>query len=133
MAQKRNQLRMYPVPRGAVLQEDYCLRVRPVGTQDWQELKTYRVKVDMHDVRCASMACFDFEGSVEVEITFPKFYTVYRVDIRPLSLGIRARAEAKRITFTLDRPANLSVEVNKDRFHNLHLFAGKSILTSPTN
>ena len=124
MAQKRNQLRMYPVPRGAVLQEDYCLRVRPVGTQDWQELKTYRVKVDMHDVRCASMACFDFEGSVEVEITFPKFYTVYRVDIRPLSLGIRAQAQDRRIVFTLDRPANLSVEINKDRFHNLHLFAG---------
>ncbi len=124
MTQKRNQLRIHPVPRGAVLQEDYCLRVRPAGTQDWQELKTYRVKVDMHDVRCASMACFDFEGSVEVEITFPKFYTVYRVDIRPLALGIRARAEARRITFTLDRPANLSVEVNKDRFHNLHLFAG---------
>ena len=124
MERREENLRIYPVPRGAVLQEDYCLRVRSVGTEDWRELKTYRVKVDMHDVRCASMAYFDFRGKVEVEITFPKFCTVYRVDIRPLSLGIRAKAEPKRITFVLDKPVNLSVEVNKDRFHNLHLFAG---------
>ncbi len=119
-----NRIKIYPVPDGAVLQEDYCLRVRPVETEDWQELKAYRVKVDMHDVRTASMVFFDFDGSVEVEITFPKFYTVYKVDIRPLSFGIQPVTEPKRITFTLDKPANLSVEVNRDRFHNLHLFAG---------
>lgn len=124
MGQEAENLRIYPVPKGAVLQEDYCLRVRSVGTEDWHELKAYRVKVDMHDVRCASMAYFDFSGKVEVEITFPKFYTVYRVDIRPVSLGMWADKEAKRITFVLDKPVNLSVEVNKDRFHNLHLFAG---------
>ncbi len=124
MENKKDALRIHPVPRGMVLQEDFCLRVRSVGMQDWQELKAYRVKVDMHDVRCASMAYFDFSGKVEVEITFPKFYTVYRVDIRPLSLGILPEIGAKRITFVLDKPANLSVEVNKDRFHNLHLFAG---------
>lgn len=119
-----NKIQLYPVPMGAVLQEDYILRVRPVGAEEWQELKAYRVKVDMHDVRMASMAYFDFEGKVEVEITFPRFYTVYRVDVRPLSLGVRPVFEDKRVTFTLDHPANLSVEINKDRFHNLHLFAG---------
>lgn len=119
-----NRVKIYPVPDGAVLQEDYCLRVRPVGAGEWQEIKTYSVKVDMHDVRRASMTYFDFDGSVEVEITFPKFYTVYRADIRPLSLGIQPVIEPKRITFILDSPANLSVEVNRDRFHNLHLFAG---------
>lgn len=125
-----NKLQLYPVPAGAVLQEDYILRVRPAGAEAWQELKAYRVKVDMHDVRLASVAYFDFEGKVEVEITFPRFYTVYRVDIRPLSLGIQPVTEPKRVTFTLDRPVNLSVEINKDRFHNLHLFAG-AIETAP--
>lgn len=32
----------------------------------------------MHDVQQASMVYFDFSGRVEVEITFPKFYTVYQ-------------------------------------------------------
>ena len=121
---ENNVLRLYPVHTEAVLQEDYLLRVRPAGAEQWQELKAYRVKVDMHDVRLASMAYFDFEGRVEVEITFPRFYTVYCADIRPLSLGVAPVIEPKRVTFTLDRPANLSVEINKDRFHNLHLFAG---------
>ncbi|MDE7261088.1 MAG: hypothetical protein K2N78_03360 [Oscillospiraceae bacterium] len=120
----KNRLQLYPVPKGAVLQEDYILRIRPVGAEEWQELKTYRVKVDMHDVRVASMAYFDFDGKVEVEITFPRFYTVYRADIRPLSLGIQPVIEPKRVTFLLDRPVNLSIEINKNRFHNLHLFAG---------
>ncbi len=119
-----NKLQFYPVPAGAVLREDYILRVRPVGTEEWQELKTYQVKVDMHDVRMASMAYFDFAGKVEVEITIPRFYTVYRADIRPLSLGIQPVIEPRRVTFMLDRPCNLSVELNRDRFHNLHLFAG---------
>ncbi len=121
---KENRLELFPVPAGAVLQEDYILRVRPLGAEEWQELKAYRVKVDMHDVRMASMVYFDFEGKVEVEITFPRFYTVYRVDIRPLSQGVQPVIEPKRVTFTLDHPANLSVEINRDRFHNLHLFAG---------
>ena len=119
-----NKLQLYPIPAGIPVQEDYILRVRPAGAAEWQELKTYRVKVDMHDVRLASMAYFDFAGKVEVEITFPCFYTVYRVDIRPLSLGIQPVIEPKRVTFMLDRPVNISVEINKDRFHNLHLFAG---------
>lgn len=120
----KNELKIYPVPKGAVLQQDYCVRVRLEESEEWQELSTYRVKVDMHDVRNASMAYFDFQGKVEVEITFPRFYSVYCVDIRPLSLGILPEIEPKRIRFTLDKPANLSVEINKDRFHNLHLFAG---------
>lgn len=119
-----NNLKIYPVPGDAALQHDYCLRVRPLGEEAWQELKTFRVKVDMHDVREASMAYFDFTGKVEVEITFPGFYTVYKVDIHPLSLGIAPTAEPKRITFVLDKPSSLAVEINRDRFHCLHLFAG---------
>lgn len=120
----QNRVVVYPVPEGAVLQEDYILKVRPAGSSQWQQVGIYRVKVDMHDVRDSSMAYFDFSGRVEVEITFPRFYTVYCAVVRPLSLGIEPVLEPKRVTFFLDRPANLSVEINKERFHNLHLFAG---------
>lgn len=56
MVNQRNQVKIYPIPRGAVLQEDYCIRIRPLGAEHWQEVRAYRVKVDMHDVRQASMA-----------------------------------------------------------------------------
>ncbi len=120
----KNQIRVYPVPQSASLQRDFCLRVRPVGEERWQEVPIFQVKVDMHDVREASMAYFDFTGKAEVEISFPGFYTVYQALVRPLSLGITPHWEPRRVTWVLDRPANMAVEINRDRFHNLHLFAG---------
>lgn len=68
------------------------------------------------------MATFDFSGSVEVKVKWNKG----RVDsarVRPLSYGIPARVEGDEVSFTLERPCNLSVEVNGDIFHNLQLFA----------
>lgn len=118
-----NKVVVYPVPEGAALQGDYIVRVRPLGEEQWQEAGCYQVKVDMHDVRLASMVYFDFQGTVEVEVTFTRFYTVYKVDIRPLSQAVVPVVEPGRVSFVLDHPANLSVEFNEERFHNLHLFA----------
>ncbi len=121
----KNRVVVYPVPDGAAMQRDYILRVRPLGEKSWQEVGCYQVKVDMHDVRLASMAYFDFQGAVEVEVTFIRFCEVYRVDIRPLSQAMESVVEPKRVSFVLDHPANLSIEFNEERFHNLHLFAGE--------
>lgn len=118
-------IKIHPVPKDADLMEDYIVRVRPAEGGEWQALSTFRVKVDMHDVREASMTYFDFTGRVEVEITFPKFYTVYKAVVRPLSLGIVPAAEPKRVTFCLEKPCNLVVEINQERFRCLHLFAGE--------
>lgn len=114
----------YAAPRGAVLQHDFAVRIRACGQDEWQELSCYQVKVDMHEKRMASMAYFDFSGEVDVEITCPALFFIYRVDIRPLSAGIKAEHDSKTIRFRLNRPLKLSIEVNKERFHNLHLFAG---------
>lgn len=116
----------YPAPAGAVLNADFLVKVRAPGGA-WETVPCYRVKVDMHEVRAASMAYFDFQGEAEVEITCKQY--LYQVDIRPLSLHIRPEHTesalfSSTVSFRLDRPANLSVEINKDRFHNLHLFAG---------
>lgn len=121
----QNRVEIYPMPDGAIRQKDYHLKVRPLGEALWQEIPCYQVKVDMHDVRTASMAYFDFRGRVEVEISFSRFSEVYKVDIRPLALKIIPKAEGKRITFVLEHGADLSVEINGERFHNLHLFAGE--------
>lgn len=118
-----NKVVVYPVPEGAARQRDYTVRVRPLGEEQWQEVGCYQVKVDMHDVRLASMVYFDFQGAVEVEVTFTRFYTVYKVDIRPLSQAVVPVVEPGRVSFVLDHPANLSIEFNEERFHNLHLFA----------
>jgi hypothetical protein len=59
---------------------------------------------------------------VEVSVTYNKG-EVKSGRVRPLSYGITPRISGSTMTFTLDRPRNLSIEVNGDIFHNLHLFA----------
>ena len=43
--------------------------------------------------------------------------------MRPLSYNITPAVSGDTLTFSLSSPRNLSVEVNGDIFHNLHLFA----------
>jgi polygalacturonase len=42
--------------------------------------------------------------------------------IRPLSYGIAPEVKGNTLTFTLTKPRDVSVEINGDIFHNLHVF-----------
>lgn len=116
----------YAAPDGAELKKDFLVSVRqPAGV--WKPLDTYAVKVDevrdtRHHVEKASLSYFDFEGEVEVSVK----YRHGRIDdacVRPFSYGIQPLIKDSLLTFMLSSPCNLSVEINGDIFHNLHLFA----------
>jgi len=112
----------YSIPQLVPRNGDFSIAVRCEGGE-WQELDTLLVKVDMHDVREASMASFDFSGEVEVEITCHR-EEIKDVAIRPLSANIAAElVDPRKLRFKLSKPHKLSIEINGDRFHNLHLFA----------
>lgn len=116
----------YPAPAGAPLKQDFTVKVRETGGQ-WKTVDVYSQKVDQvidtkHHPEEASMAYFDFEGEVEVQVTSNKG-AINTSRIRPLSYGISQTVNGNSLTFKLDKPRNLSVEVNGDIFHNLHLFA----------
>jgi hypothetical protein len=122
----QNRLETYGAPQGAPLNDDFEVRVRQ-GAGQWMSLPTYLVLVDEvkdtdHHTERSSMSCFDFSGEVEVSVTFRRG-TIETGRVRPLSYGITPRIDGRTMTFKLDRPRNLSVEVNGDIFHNLHLFA----------
>lgn len=116
-----NKLVSYEAPKGVPLRYDFKVRARiPGGT--WQEIAVYEAKVDMHHVSLASMAYFDMEGTVEVEIEYAD-KCVEEVTIRPLSAGVVHERTGDVIQLTLNQPCKLSIEVNQNRFNNLHLFA----------
>lgn len=129
----KSHLVIYPIPDGAVLRNDYTVFVRPYGEIKWSVLSCYEVKVDMHDVRKASMAYCDFEGQVEVKIQYNNYMHIYQVDVRPLAQKISVNFSEKELYFVLDHPANLSIEINRDRFHNIHLFMGEIQKNIPDN
>lgn len=125
----------YPAGPGVETLDDFTVSVRQDGGK-WQPVAVYPVKVDevrgtRHCVETASMAYFDFDGKVEVSVTYNKG-AVDSARVRPLSYKIAPEVSGKTVTFSLDRPSNLSVEVNGDIFHNLHLFANPLDAHRPT-
>lgn len=121
-----SELVTYPAGQGVETIDDFTVRVRQNGGE-WRQVAVYPAKVDQvrdtnHHTETASMAYFDFDGNVEVEVISNK-NVVNTARIRPLSYEITPTVSGDTLTFTLDRPRNLSVEVNGDIFHNLHLFA----------
>lgn len=114
-------------PQGISLNNDFTVKVRPEGKSKWVIVPTYLVKVDevretKHHVEHASMATFDFSEKVEIAVTYNKG-KIDSARVRPLSYDIPFTIEGNTLQFSLEKPANLSVEVNGDIFHNLHLFA----------
>ena len=77
---------VYPVPDGIASNEDFSVQVRAFDGS-WQKLFCYDVQVDMHNPRQASMAYFDFSGSVDVSVIYNRG-EIKSARIRPLSYGI---------------------------------------------
>lgn len=119
-----DQLILHPVTDGMPRSRDFTIKVRKPGGE-WKDLPAYYVKVarDAGYTRTpqeASIASFDFAGKVDVSITSVR-EPVKSVRVRPLSCGVVPQVEGNTITFSLTEPHHLSVEVNGDIFHNLHL------------
>ena len=95
---------------------DFIVRV------NGEEAFVHRVYVDMHCVQAASMVAFDLDKETEVEIECPFTYA-WRYKIRPESLNVKFDYSNRKIKFKLNKPVNISIEVNDDIVHNLHLFA----------
>lgn len=124
----QDKLTTWKSPQGVALNSDFTVKVRQPGGV-WTTLSTYLIKVDevkegKHNEAPASMVTFGFEGKVEVAVT-ANHTQVRTARVRPLSYGIPFQIKDNTILFSLERPGNLSVEVNGDIFHNLHLFANK--------
>lgn len=68
-----------------------------------------------------AVAIFDFEGSVEVTMTFPD--TVTSAVVRPLAYTVEPTIDGNTITFTLEYPTNYVIEINEDTDNAVHLFA----------
>jgi hypothetical protein len=101
--------------------------------------------VFVYDSPVAPYATFSFSGNISVEVTaipdvvFGKEQTyttwgktikakplegdIEEVDIRPKRLDIKSSLDGNTISFDLERPCNLSIEINKNLTRPLFLFA----------
>lgn len=131
----------YPAGKDVPTIHDFAIEVRQDDAAGrWENVDAYPVtfqEVKLEDGvvkrkdQTASYAYFDFDGRVQVRVVSAK--PVRSVRVRPLSYGIKPEVKGDTICFTLDRARNLSVEVNGDIFHNLHLFANPLDSHRPTD
>ena len=126
------QVRLYPAPAGETVATTLTVAVNdgltPVyfanvaSSDPKRRMRAMDDKFNSalyHDK--AMYTYFDIGGSVTVKVTFPE--AVSAAKILPTSYGIAPTVAGRSITFTVDRPRNLTLEVNGDWLHSLHLFA----------
>ena len=102
----------YPAPPGIAASKDYTV------TAGGKPVAVYTVKT-LHG-ESASCAYFDFAGSVAVDVR--SIRPAVGATILPASFGIAAAIEDRHVRFTLNRPRNLTLEVQGIE-RVLHLFA----------
>lgn len=98
----------YGIPTGAKRADDFTVKI------DRREIFVYDSKV-------AAFTYFSFNDEASVTITYNK--DIEKVDIRPKSHNIAFSVKDRTVRFRLDKPCNLSIEINGDIKHPLFLFA----------
>jgi hypothetical protein len=69
------------------------------------------------------VAYFDFDGVADVEVSRLDGVPLKSAAARPLRAGVKASLEGNRMRFKLERPENLSVELDGDVLTSLMLFS----------
>lgn len=69
----------------------------------------------------ASFASFDMRAPVIVRVTCRD--EVKQAKILPTSYGMEPKIEGQQVTFSIDHPGDLTIEINGDTTSSLHLFA----------
>ncbi len=124
--QEVQKVRIYPAPDGIELSQAFAVEV------ERQTVPVYKTKIppskpiprlnhSRSEFGFASFASFDMSEKVEIKVTYPDVVT--SVKILPTSFGITPKTEGNEIIFTLDKPSNLTIEVNGDWHESLHIFA----------
>jgi len=123
-------VRTYPVPNGEPLSPNFTVSIdgqnSPVYLATVVSLSNEeRVKVrDMIDpagvTSKASFTSFDISGSAELTVTCPQ--AIQSAKILPTSSGIIPQISGNKLTFSVNKPTQLTLEINGDWVNSLHLF-----------
>jgi len=126
-------VRIAPAPAGETLSRDYLVSVEsqptPVyvarvasGTPElrWKAMDDKARSADYFEP--ASFAYFDMEGPVSVTVRCPD-KIIKSVKILPSSFHLPSTVTSNTISFTLRQPMPVTIEINGDWVHSLHLFA----------
>lgn len=127
---KSGKIITFEVPEGLPTNTDFEVFVKSEDSPI-KKLFSYEVQVDAHKVQKSSMVRFDFENKVSLAVVH-KNGSVKTVRIRPLSYNIKHKLSGDTIFIDLEKPLNLSLEVNGNLYRNLHIFTNRPETNRPS-
>ncbi|KAF7114439.1 hypothetical protein CNMCM5793_008743 [Aspergillus hiratsukae] len=119
---------VHPTAPGVINYHSYTVQVSSTGhKKEEYTVQPFLVQVGEANttsgasiVHNTSVAYFDFCGSVEVSLTYHNG-PVHSAIVRPYSFNIVPKVHGDTITFSLDSPKNVVVQVNDNIWDVLHL------------
>ncbi|WP_282135166.1 glycosyl hydrolase family 28 protein [Seonamhaeicola maritimus] len=124
--QNTENVKVYPAPEGIELSNAFVVEVEGKNTPVFKtkippKEPIPRLNHSRQIFSFASYASFDMKATSKVKVTYPE--AVDSVKILPTSYGIESTIEGNTISFSVDKPMHLTVEVNGDWYESLHIFA----------
>lgn len=122
LAQPDGRVEHWPAPGGMAASADTSVTVNGEALFVYETaVNNQRAYTEYPQLDSTPVALFDLEGAVRVEI---RRDGVTSAVVRPLSLGIRPEVAGGVVSFTVDKPALMTVEFDGETRRALHLFAG---------
>ncbi|KAF5724599.1 tat pathway signal sequence domain-containing protein [Fusarium mundagurra] len=120
-------LQTWTIPDGVPVAASFDVKARVPGGR-WEKIVIYQLLLNEVNFTTggsikhnSSLNYFDFHGTVEIQAKYLKD-RVSKAIIRPYSLHLTPKKSGSVITFTLDEPRDIIVQVNYDIFDVLHIF-----------
>lgn len=102
--------------------ESNYFRVKIRTDKSWNRIEAYQTNNPLDSSEDASWVSFDVKRKTKVRI-FVANLKVDSVTIRPKNFNIPFQVEKNSITIEIDKPIQISVEINGDNKHPLYIFA----------
>ncbi|KAH6889803.1 pectin lyase fold/virulence factor [Thelonectria olida] len=133
------EIKAYTVPEGVATSSAFVVEARSSSAPEWTTVST--CAVDVADVNITrnefnkhpiSVASIDVNGAVEFRVRYTA-EKVAKASIRPVSLGINTTIADDTIAFTIDRPLDVMLEINGDKWQALHILVNQIDPDEPTS
>ncbi|KAF4951501.1 hypothetical protein FSARC_12895 [Fusarium sarcochroum] len=139
MPDNSTSIKTYAAPKGIAVSDAFVVHIRPINSNDWisvpiyatdvAEVNTTRNQFDKHPI---SLASLDVGCPVEIKAKW-SLGKIHTATIRPLSLGIPTTVDGDTISFTLDKPRDVMLEINDNKWQALHVLTNKIDDSAPSN
>ena len=127
---------VFPHPTGIAKCQDYTIKVAGKEVfcyQDYRFDKSGIKNAFLMPVSSQGFAIFDFEGTVEVQLKLAPGVIKNAADLRiaPKALDINPTVQGNKVSFTLQRPVDVTIDPQGDGTRVLHLFTNTPEVNPP--